>query len=212
MTSKNIVNSSVIIFLIGVFVSITGLFIYDRYQRNNLQTPIKIYRAPTEAEEAIVRENIKAIAQRQKREAQKKKDLQQSAADDMLDQNDNRDNTNNRTETSETIPEAVASMPSEIDRPGISKSEKEQMGQYVSAKTYGSLEESQNALRDLVGIHHPPNLGEGLTIQINSQEDLKKAIAQLENSDNPAAQHMINQLKNMNFDGNTRFTVHLANP
>lgn len=212
MTIKKIVNSSVIIFLIGVFVSITGLLIYDRYQRNNPQTPIKVYRAPTEAEEAIVRENIKAIAQRQKREAQKKKDIQQSAADDMLDQNDNRDNTNNRSDTSETIPEAVESMPSEIDRPGTSKSEKEQIGQNISAKTYGSLEEVQNAVRDLVGIHHPPNLDDGLTIQINSQADLQKAITQLENSDNPAAQHMINQLKNMNFDGNTKVTLNLVNP
>ena len=211
MAIKNIVKPYVAIFLIGVIVSITGLFIYDRYQRNNLQTPIKVYRAPTAAEEAIVKENIKAIAQRQKREAEKKKDIQQSTADDMLNQNDNRDNTSNRSDMSETIHETAASMPTEIDVLGISESEKEQMDQNISSKTYGSLEEAQNEMRDLVGIH-PPNLGDGLTIQINSQEDLQKAITQLENSNNPAAQHMINQLKNMNFDGNIRVTLNLVNP
>ncbi len=65
-------KSYIVIVLIGIMLSVIGISIYDIYQPNRTQTPIKIYRAPTEAEEEVVKEYIKTAIEQQKKEKQQK--------------------------------------------------------------------------------------------------------------------------------------------
>lgn len=65
-------NSYVVIVLIGIMLSVIGISIYAIYQPNRTQTPIKIYRGPTDAEEEVVKEYIKTAIEQQNKANQQK--------------------------------------------------------------------------------------------------------------------------------------------
>ena len=209
MAIKKTIKAYVTIFLIGVIVSIAGLSIYSIYQRNNLQTSTKIYRLPTAAEEVIVKENIKSIAQQQKRKDRQKVDIQQpSSVDNTLIQNNNQD------DKPEPIHEAPVAIETKADAPDTETPEQRQLIEDMIKAIQASTNPSPPGLEELVRQfrHKGGELGNGNSIQINSMEDLKRVIAELESTGNPNLQAMIEVLKNTNIEGNTRVEVRTAAP
>lgn len=103
-------KSYVVIVLIGITLSVIGISIYAIYQPNRTQTPIKIYRAPTEAEEEVVKEYIKtAIEQQNKAKQQKAAKPQRSSVNYASSQNEEFDNQ------TESMPQAPVATQTEND-------------------------------------------------------------------------------------------------
>lgn len=209
MAIKKTIKAYVTIFLIGVIVSIAGLSIYSIYQRNNLQTSTEIYRLPTAAEEVIVKENIKSITQQQKRKDRQKVDIQQpSSVDNTLIQNNNQD------DKPEPIHEAPVAIETKADAPDTETPEQRQLKEDMIKAIQASTNPSPPGLEELVRQFRRKGggLGNGNSTQINSMEDLKRVIAELESTGNPNFRAMIEVLKNTNIEGNTRVEVRTAAP
>ncbi len=206
MALKKIINPYIVISLISVIVGIAGLFIYAQNQQKKIQTPTKVYKELTEAEETIVKENIKAMAQQQKQKEQKKEDTQQPTVDDTPRQYDNLDNLPEFTPPKTVVTNTKADVPDiekliqKDPKMGIMKSGPDSA---IDPKTIFSQ------------LPHPVGVqgnGEGTTIQINSREDLERVIAQLEASDDATHRHMAQTLRNHNVTGDVRITFHTSVP
>ena len=93
-------------------LSVIGIYIYAIYQPNDTQTPIKIYRGPTEAEEAVVKEYIKSAIEQQKKEKQQKAAKpQRPSVNYASSQNEESDNQ------TKSKPQAPVAMQAENDVP-----------------------------------------------------------------------------------------------
>ncbi len=206
MALKKIINPYIVISLISVIVGIAGLFIYAQNQQKKIQTPTKVYKELTEAEETIVKENIKAIAQQQRQKAQQKEDKPQSAVDDTPRQYDNLDNLPEFTPPKTVVTNTKADVPDIeklIQRDPKMKIIKSGPDSAIDPKTIFSQ------------LPHPVGVqgnGEGTTIQINSREDLERIISQLEASDDSSHRAIAQTLRNSNILENARMTVRTSVP
>lgn len=206
MAIKKFINPYIGISLICVIVGIAGLFIYAQNQQKNLQTPTKVYKELTEAEETIMKENIKAMAQQQKQKEQKTENTQQTPVDDTPRQYGNLDNP-----PEFTLPETVVTN-TKADAPDIEKLIQKDPKMGIMKSGPDSAIDPKTIFSQLP---HPVGVqgnGEGTTIQINSTEDLERVIAQLEASDDATHRHMAQTLRNHNVTGDVRITFHTSVP
>ncbi|MCY4401584.1 MAG: hypothetical protein OXD54_03330 [Candidatus Poribacteria bacterium] len=202
MVIKKFVNPYIAVSLIGVILAIVGLSIYAQYQHNNIQTPIKVYRELTEAEEAIVKENIKTLAQQQKQKAEQKKDNPQSSVDDTSIQYDTSD------KLSEHIPtDTVATKKNVSDIESFKQQHLQKDSSQLSNVSSFDPKNLPNSLQPF-----GDKLGNFDTIQISSEEDLQKVIAEMKKNDDPRLKPMLQMLKTSNMSGNKRITVRTVVP
>ena len=189
------------LFLIGVVVIIAGISVYGIYQRDTSQTPTTIYKGLTEAEEEIVKENIKTNIQQQKRKETKEVEKKQpSYVDNAPIQDNNQDEKPEPGPTYETPVPTVT----KADAPGTETSDLQ-----------SQLEEIQTNITDIENLHKqftPKGIDweNGKTIKIASKDDLKKVIADLKKSGDPKHSAIIDFLKNTDMDDNTKVEVHIA--
>ncbi|MYF98930.1 hypothetical protein F4212_07300 [Candidatus Poribacteria bacterium] len=207
MAIKKFINPYIGISLISAILCIVGLFIYAQYQKNNLQTPTKVYKELTEAEEAIVKENIKVMAQQHKQKEEKKEDTQQSTVDDTPIQYGNLDIPPEFTPSEKVVTNTKA------DTSDIEKLTQEHLKKKSITKLGPeSSFDSKTIFGQLplpVGVQEN---GEGTTIQVNSREELERVIAQLEASGDSRHNALAQMLRNSNFRDNVRMTVHTSVP
>ncbi len=206
MAIKKFINPYIGISLICVILCIAGFFIYAQYQQNNLQTPTKVYKELTEAEEAIVKENIKALAQQHKQKEQKKENTQQSPVDDTPRQYGNLDNP------PEFTPPEKMVINTKTDVPDIEKLIQKDPKMRIMKSGPESSIDPKTIFSQLP---HPVGAlgnGEGTTIQINSREDLERIISQLEASDDSSHRAIAQTLRNSNIPENARMTVRTTVP
>lgn len=134
-------KSYVVIGLIGIMLSVIGISIfYAIYQPNRTQTPIKIYRGLTEAEEELVKEYIKtAIEQQNNAKQQKAANPQRSSVNYASSQNEEFDNQ------TESMPPAPVAMQSENDVPDTTAPQLQKMLDEMQEHT-NSLSPNANSL------------------------------------------------------------------
>lgn len=205
MAIKKFVNPYIAVSLIGVIVAVAGLYLYAQYQHNNTQTPTKVYRELTEAEEAILKENIKTLAQQQKQKAQQKQNKQQSSVDDTSIQDDNYDD-----------------LPEYIRTDTVATRTKKDVSDKASFKQE-HLQKDNSQLSNVPSFD-PKNLpnslqsfGKGLgnfdTIEINSEEELNKVLAEMKKNGDPRLKPILTMLKtSSNMSGNKRIVVKTVAP
>lgn len=160
------------IFLIGVIIVIAGISVYGIYQRDTSQTPTKIYKGLTEAEEEIVKENIKSkVQQQQKRMGTERVDKKQPSHVDNTPRYDN-----NQDYQPEHIPEAHAPIVTKVDVPGTETSVKQLKSDSMHANT--------DNLDELLKQFAPKDFDNGnvKSVEIISKDDLKKVMADLKAS------------------------------
>lgn len=185
--------------LIGVVVIIAGISVYGIYQRDTSQTPTTIYKGLTEAEEEIVKENIKNKIQQQKKKETKIVDNKQPSHVDNAPIQDNSKNEKPGPTYEEPIPT--------VTKADVSNTEK--------SDRQSQIEEIQTNIADIENLHKqfaPKDIdwGSGKTIKIASKDDLKKVIADLKKSGDPKHSAIIDFLKNADMDDNKRIELHIA--
>ena len=188
------------ILLIGVIVIIAGISVYGIYQRDTSQTPTTIYKELTEAEEKIVKENIRNNLQQQKRKKTKKVEKKQPSYVD----NAPIDNRQDEKPEHGTTYEAPIPIVTKADASDTETSDQQ-----------SQLEKIQTNIADIENLHKqfaPKDIdwGSGKTIKITSKDDLKKVIADLKKSGDPKHSAIIDLLKNADVGDNKRIEVHIA--
>lgn len=161
------------IFLVGIIVVIAGISVYGIYQRDTSQTPTKIYKELTEAEEEIVKENIKSKVQQQqqKRMETERVDKKQPSHVDDTPRYDN-----NQDYQPEHIPEASEPIVTKADAPGTVTFDKQFKSDSMHANT--------DNLDELLKQFAPKDFDKGNVkfVEITSKDDLKKVMADLKAS------------------------------
>lgn len=194
-------KSYVVIVLTSIMLSVIGLSIYAIYQPNRTQTPIKIYRAPTEAEEEVVQEYIKtAIEQQNKAKQQKAAKPQRSSVNYASSQNEEFDNQ------TESMPQAPVAMQSENDGPDTAAPQLHQMLEDMQEHA-NSISPDANSL--------PPGFEEMIKDLESKGIDLgfdkgnaKKVIATLKAGDQNGSYIItVDNLSDIDMDGNTWIEV-----
>ena len=150
------------LFLIGVIVTIAGISVYGIYQRDTSQTPTTIYKGLTEAEEEIVKENIKTNIQLQKKKASNRVDKKQPSYVENTSGYDN-----NQKYQPEPTPEAPAPIVTKADAPGTETP----MKQFKNDAIQADIDEVNKMLSQFPS-------ADGDWENIISKDDLKKIIAE----------------------------------
>ncbi len=189
------------ILLIGVIVIIAGISVYGIYQRDTSQTPTTIYKGLTDAEEEIVKENIRNNLQQQKRKETKEVEKKQPSYVDNAPNHDNNQDEKPEPGTSYEVPTPI------VTKADVSDTE--------TSDLQSQLEEIQTNIADIENLHKqfaPKDIdwGSGKTIKIASKDDLKKVIADLKKSGDPKHSAIIDLLKNTDVGDNKRIEVHIA--
>ena len=175
------------IFLIGAVVIIAGISVYGIYQRDTSQTPTTIYKDLTEAEEEIVKENIKTNIQQQKRKETKEVEKKQPSYVENMSGYDN-----NQKYQPEPTPEAPVSIVTKADAPGTETP----MKQFLNDAIQADIDEVNKMLSQF-----PPADGDWGNIkskEIISKDDLKKIMADLKASGNLTDKSIIQIKKSFN--------------
>ena len=184
------------IFLVVLIATIVGISVYGIYQRDTSQTPATIYKGLTEAEEEIVKENIKNNIQQQKRKETEIVDNKRPSNVDNAPIQDNNQNEKPEPTYEEPIPT--------VTKADVSNSE--------TSVRQSQLEEMQSNIVDIENLHKQfvpkdVDLGNFKTIKIDSKDDLKKVIADLKKSGDPKHSAIIDFLKNTDVGDNKRIEV-----
>ena len=184
------------IFLMGVIVVIAGISVYSITQSDTSQTPTTIFKELTEADEEIVKENIRSNLEQQKRKSTEKVEKKRpSYADNMLIEN------NSKGEKPGHTYEAPAPIVTKADASDT-----------VTSDLQSQSDEIQANMADIEHLHKqfaPKGVdwGNTETIKITSKDDLKKVIAELKASGDPKYEVMIKFLKDADINGATEINV-----
>ena len=184
------------IFLMGVIVVIAGISVYSITQSDTSQTPTTIFKELTEADEEIVKENIRSNIEQQKRKSTEKVDKKQpSYVDNEPMQNHNQEYIS-KSKYEAPIAKETESDVSDTEIPDLQSQE----------------EEIQANISDIENLHKQfvpkdIDLGKFKTIKITTETELKKVIADLKSSGNPKHQVMIDFLENTDIDDNKVINV-----
>lgn len=187
------------IFLIGVIIAIAGISVYGIYQRDKSQTPNTIYKGLTEAEEEIVKENIRNNLQQQKRkQAEIVDNKQPSSVDNAPIQNNNEDYK------PEHLNEAPIAKETRVDQPVI-----------VTSDLPPQIDVNQADITDIENLHKqfaPKGVdwGNTETIKITSMDDLKKMISDLKDSGDPKYKVLTKFLKDADMNGAQEINVQIV--
>lgn len=189
-------KSYVVIVLIGIMLSVIGISIYTIYQPNRTQTPIKIYRAPTEAEEEIVKEYIKTAIEQQKKEKQQKAvKLEHSSVNYASKHHEEID------DKKKYMSQAPVATQTENDVPDATASQLQKMLEDIHEHV-NSLSPDAKSL--------PPGLEEMIKdleskgIDLGSDKgSAKKAIATLKSDGKNGSYIIVDKLSDLDLDGNT---------
>ena len=187
MVISTTIKTYLAIFLIGVIVVIAGISVYGIYQRDISQTPTKIYNGLTEAEEEIVKENIKSKVQQQKRMETERVDKKQPSHVDNTSRYDK-----NQDYQPENIPEASAPIVTKAEALGTETSGK----QFKSDSMHANTDNFDEMLKQFA----PKDFdkGNGKFVEITSKDDLKKVMADLKASGFLNKNNIIEIKKNTN--------------
>ena len=159
------------IFLMGVIVVIAGISVYSITQSDTSQTPTTIFKELTEADEEIVKENIRSNIEQQKRmETERVEKKRPSYADNMPIEN------NSKGEKPGHTYEAPAPIVTKADASDT-----------VTSDLQSQSDEIQANMADIEHLHKqfaPKGVdwSNAKSIEINSQDDLKKVLAELKAS------------------------------
>ena len=197
MLNQNFLKRTAVIFLLLIAIVFLGLYGYSISQQEELSTPEKVYRVPTEAEMEIVRQNRQNI--RNAKQRQQPGSNQQNLASENPERSDAVDPKSN-----EDLAKSQVNIKEDLDNPII-----EQLIKNGSLKVNEHVDvdwgERPTVFNDLVPIRGNP------TFQTNSFEELQNYISKLENSDNPkhrkAAQNFRNSLSRMNPSENSENVI-----
>ena len=194
MLNQKFINTTAIIFLLLIAIVILGLYAYNISQQQNLSTPKKVYRAPTESEMKIVEQNIKnAIQRQQQRSNQQNLASENPERSDDVDPKSNEDLSKSQVSIKESLDDAIIE---ELIKNGSLK---------VIEHVGVDRGERITVFDDL-----KPNKGDA-TFETKSFEELQNYISKLENSDNPkhrtVAQEFRSLLSQMNPPENAMFSI-----
>lgn len=196
MAIKTSKKAYLAIFLIGVVVVIAGISVYGIYQRDTSQTPTTIYKELTDAEEELVKENIRSNIEQQKRKETKSIDKKQpSYVDNMPIQNDDKDEKPGLTY------DAPVPIVTRADASDIEASDQQSQSEEIQAN-----------MADIENLHKqfaPKGVdwGNTETIKITSKDELKKVIAELKASGDPKYKVMTKFLKDVDMNKATEINV-----
>ncbi len=197
MLNQKFIKTTAIIFLLLIAIVFLGLYAYNISQQQELSTPKKVYRAPTESEMKIVEQNIKNAKQRQQQRSN-----QQNLASESHERSDDVDPKSN-----EDLSKSQVSIKESLDNPIIPTIEElVENGSLKIIEHVGvNKGERITAFDDL-----KPKKGNA-TFETKSIEELQNYISKLENSDNPkhrkVAQEFRNLLSQMNPPENAIFSI-----
>ncbi len=184
------------IFLMGVIVVIAGISVYSITQSDTSQTPTTIFKELTEADEEIVKENIRSNLEQQKRKSTEKVEKKQQSYVDNEPKQDYNPEHISKSKYEAPIAKETESDVSETEIPDLQSQE----------------EEIQANISDIENLHKQfvpkdIDLGKFKTIKITTETELKKVIADLKSSGNPKHQVMIDFLENTDIDDNKVINV-----
>ncbi len=194
MLNQKFLKTTAVIFLLLIAVVFLGLYAYNISQQEKLSTPEKVYRAPTESEMKIVRQNIKNAKQRQQSDSN-----QQNLASESPERSDDVDPKSN-----EDLSKSQVSIKKDLDNPIIEE--------FIKNGSLKIIEDPEVDWGDRITVfdHLKPTRGNP-TFETNSFEELQNYISKLENSDNPkhrsTAQKLRNLLSQMNPPENAIFSI-----
>ncbi len=175
------------IFLIGVIVVIAGISVYGIYQRDTSQTPTTIFKELTEADEEIVKENIRSNIEQQKRKSTEKVDKKQpSYVDSMPIENNNKDEKPTPTY------EGPVPIVTEADASDTETSDLQSQSDEIQANM-GDIKNLHKQF-DPKGV----DWGNANFIEITSDDDLKKVLAELKASGKLTDKNIIQIKKSVN--------------
>lgn len=187
MVIKTSIKAYLAIFLIGVIITIVGISIYATTQPDTSQAPITIYKGLTETEEKIVKENIKANIQQQKRKDTKSVDKKQPSYVDNESKEDYKPDYR-----PEPIPEAPVPIVTKADAQDTETSKE----RFKKDKTQANIDNLDELLKQF----DPKDL-DGVNVkskEIFSKDDLKKVMADLKASGNLTGKSVIQIKKSFN--------------
>lgn len=198
MAIKTTRTTYLAITLIGVIVVIAGLSVYGLVQRDTSHIPTKIYKGLTEAEEQIVKDNIKSKVQQQhhqRKEQQKEEDNKPSLVDNNPIQYNNQDD-----------------MPEHKYVPPIAKETKDNKPDLDTSAIQSEIKEISSEIAEMEKLQKqfaPKNVdwGNAKSISIASKDDLKKVLSELKKSGDPNSKAIMELLEKSSVDGNVRVEI-----
>ncbi len=193
MLNQKFFKTTAVIFFLSIAVVFLGLYAYNVSQQQKVKTPKKVYRAPTESEMNLVRQDIRKAIQQQQQPSSNQQNLA-SESPERSDPERPELSDDVKPKSNKDLSKSQASIKEDFDNLIIKKSTEN--GLVITNFGDSSL------LKPTKG--NP-------TFETNSVEELQNYISKLENSDNPKhrrmAQKFRDSLSRMKPPENVKFSI-----
>ena len=192
MLNQKFLKTTAVIFLLSIAIVFLGLYAYNLSQQEKLDTPVKVYRLPTESQMKIVEQNRKNAKQRQ----QHRSNLQKLASENPMRSDDiDTKSPEDFTKSTKDLSKSQVSIKENLDDLIIKE--------LIKNGTLKIVDHNRHDWGDRpITFDHLWQNRDKSTFETNSIEEVQNYISNLGNSDNPkhraSAQKLRNLLSQMN--------------